>query len=248
MRRNCVTQAKPESGERLVEELTSFVIVADTPNPRMRSYGPPSLLNIHNHKLIDLQIKEISKYFGNYEILLCTGFESEKITRYIKSKHGDKNIRTVENQNYTETNSCETLRLALNNTNNNNIFILDGNLLFDGKVFLNTNCKNNKSYTLFEQNNSTLEVGININENGYAEYIGFGAMNFWAEILYLNETSIINSFSKHLANVSSKRKFIFEIINNLISSRVNLVAVENYTAVYKIQGVKYYHRIKGEKT
>lgn len=243
MRRNCITQTKNKPSNNSDESLTSFIIIADSPNPRMRSYGPISLLSINNTKLIDIQIKEILKYFNNYEIILCTGFESDKITRYIKAKYKGVNIRTVENQYYEDTNSCETLRLALNNINNDNIFILDGNLIFDGKIFLN---KEKKSYTLFETDNHTLEVGININENGYTEHVGFGASNYWTEVLYMNDRNVINAFSKHLSSGNFKKKFIFEALNSLINNKVNIVALKNEKSVYKIQGVKYYHEIKGK--
>lgn len=243
MRRNCITQTKNKPSDNNNEDLTSFIIIADSPNPRMRSYGPISLLNINNTKLIDLQIKEISKYFKNYEIILCTGFESDKIARYIKNKHKDVNIRTVENQNYENTNSCETLRLALNNINNDSIFIIDGNLIFDGKILLK---EIKKSYVLFENNNDTLEVGINVNENGYTEHVGFGASSYWSEILFINEQSVINTFSKHLSTGCFKKKFIFEALNTLINNKVNILALKNNKSVYKIQGVKYYHEIKGK--
>ena len=142
MRRNCITSTKNTlPDEKILDVFTTFIIIADSPNARMRSYGPTSLLNVGNKKLIDIQVLEIIKYFSNYEIILCTGFESDKINRYIKSRYKNINIRTVENQNYDTTNSCETLRLALNNITNDNIFILDGNLIFDGKVFINDHKK-----------------------------------------------------------------------------------------------------------
>ena len=245
MRRNCITSTKNTlPDEKILDVFTTFIIIADSPNARMRSYGPTSLLNVGNKKLIDIQVLEIIKYFSNYEIILCTGFESDKINRYIKSRYKNINIRTVENQNYDTTNSCETLRLALNNITNDNIFILDGNLIFDGKVFINDH---KKSYILFETDNASLEVGMNINENGNTEHVGFGAINYWSEIIYLNEPPIINAFTKHLMNSNFKRKFIFEAINSIVNSRINITAVKNENSVYKIQGVKYYHNIKGFK-
>ena len=136
------------------------------------------------------------------------------------------------------------MRLALNNINNDKVFILDGNLIFDGKVFTQDI---KKSYMLFEEKNKTLEVGININEQGYTEHIGFGANNYWSEILYLHESNLINNFCKCISNGNFKKKFLFEAINALIGNRAKIVAVENKNSVYKIQGVKYYHEIKGEK-
>ena len=245
MRRDCIVKPKVNTEDPvLVQEKKSFIIIADSPNLRMKSYGPTSLLNIQSNKLIDIQIKEISKNFNNYEIILCTGYESDRITRYIKQKHKNLNIRTVENQNYENTNSCESLRLALNNLNNNNVFIMDGNLIFDGKILLN---KIKKSYILFETNNKTLEVGVNVNRNGYAEHIGFGASKYWSEIIYLHESNVINNLSRFLSNDKYKKRFVFEAINAIINSRVSITAIENKKSVYKIQGVKYYHEIKGLK-
>ena len=110
-----------------VEDLVTFIIIADSPLHRMKSYGPVSLIQINKEKLIDYQIKSIKKSYKNYEIILCLGFESMKVEKYIRVKHKNINIRIVENQTYNQTNSCESLRIALNNTQNNKIFIIDLN-------------------------------------------------------------------------------------------------------------------------
>lgn len=247
MRRNCITKTKNDQTDRgdQASRLITFIIIADTPNTRMRSYGPTSLLSIKNAKLLDLQIKEIVQAFPTYEIILCTGFESDKVSRYIKSKYNEINIRIVENQDYENTNSCESLRLALNNTSNDAVFIVDGNIIFNSSTFKHN--EENKSYILFEENNPTLDIGININEKGCAEYIGFGASKCWSEICFLNKDIYLNSLIRHLSQNNFKKKFVFEAINAIINSKSEIKAIENQKQVYKIQNIKNYHNIKGEK-
>ena len=248
MRRNCITKTKNESKSSDKSEddcLITFIIIADRPNARMRSYGPTSLLSIKNVKLLDLQIVEILKAFPKYEIILCTGFESDKVSRYIKSKYQNINIRIVENQDYENTNSCESLRLALNNTSNNSVFIVDGNVIFNSDTFKYGDY--NKSCILFEEENPTLDIGININEKGCAEYIGFGASKRWSEICFLNKDTYLNSLIRHLSQNNFKKKFMFEAINAIINNKSEIKAVQNEKKVYKIQNIKNYHNIKGFK-
>ena len=111
------------------DELITFVLIADSPIYRMKSYGPASLMPINNYKLIDYQINSIKKSCKNYEIILCLGYETNKVFRYVKNNHKNSNVRIIENQNYTNTNSCESLRLSLNNTLNDKIFIIDGSII-----------------------------------------------------------------------------------------------------------------------
>ena len=101
-----------------ISDFVTFIILCDIPGYRMKSYGPSCLLQIGNHRLIDLQLKNIQSLFENYEIILCIGFDAELTIKYIRQKHNDQNIRIIENQLYEKYNSCESLRLSLNNTNN----------------------------------------------------------------------------------------------------------------------------------
>ena len=134
MKKNqCVTKAKKQKTEKC-KELVSCILLADLPGYRMKSYGPTSLLPVKKARLIDHQIKAIRNAFEKIEIIICTGFESEKINKYIRTTYSDINVRVVENQLFTQTNSCESLRLALNNINNKNLFIIDGSLLFTNKA------------------------------------------------------------------------------------------------------------------
>ena len=124
MRQQCVTSVKKSRKNLQNKDFISVVLLCDSPGYRMKSYGPIPLITINNQRLIDIQISIIESAFPNCEIILCLGFDAEKIYKYIRSKHSDKNIRIVENQLYDISNSCESLRLSLNNIYNEKNFYI----------------------------------------------------------------------------------------------------------------------------
>ena len=79
-------------------DLVTIILICDTPGYRMKSYGPPPLITIRGKKIIDHQIEAISQRIKNFEIILCVGFDSDKVAKYIRQSHVGLNIRIVENQ------------------------------------------------------------------------------------------------------------------------------------------------------
>ena len=105
------------------------MILAENHGYRMKSHGPISLFKIGGKTLLEHQIEVIKSCFLNYEIVICTGFESSKLSNFIRSNIKD-NIRIVENQIHNNTNCCESIRLCLNNITNSRVFIQQSNVLF----------------------------------------------------------------------------------------------------------------------
>lgn len=235
-----IAQAKKD-----FSNLISVVLLCDNPGYRMKSYGPVSLIDITNkQKLIDIQIEAINTIFKNCEIILCVGFGCDKICKYVKAKCGT-NIRIVENQIYTETNSCESLRLCLNNINNDKVIICDGGLLLDHSTMelidTNSSCVLLESYP-----NQTLEIGVNTNKD-CACFFSFGAKYIWSEIFFLNGKDIIDSLRRIVSQKHNKNKFVFEAINELINMRYKIKTIDNTKPLHKISSIKTYHNIKGAK-
>lgn len=225
------------------EELVTIILLCDLPGYRMKSYGPTSLVNINNKYLIDFQIDAIKKSFSNYEIIICVGFDGEKINKYIRTKYQDCNIRIVENQIFHLCNSCEGVRIALNNTLNNKILILDGSLLISKKTLcsidLNSSCVFTEKYP-----SDNLEIGVNVNENNKAQHFSFGAYKTWSEILFLYGLEYVEHMRKFLSHQDSKKKFIFEAMNDLLKNKYDINCVENKYPIHKINNIKTYHHIK----
>lgn len=233
---------KAKKTDIINQELYTFIIIADTPGYRMKSYGPTSLITLNKNKLIDIQIEAISKSFSNYEIILCCGQDIDKVYRHIKNNYYDRNIRIVENQIYNNSNSCESVRLSINNTMNDKIYILDGNLLIYSDLFNN---KIKESYVYVEENPcENLEVGININENDFVEHFSYGASRVWSEIAYMADKSTIECFKKIINNIDFKNKFIFEALNELIKTKQDMNYVVNTSPVKKINNIKTYHNVR----
>jgi NDP-sugar pyrophosphorylase family protein len=224
-------------------DLISVVVLCDLPGYRMKSYGPTSLVHINNKCLIDIQIDAIKKSFPNHEIILCVGFDAEKISKHIRSKYRTGNIRLVENQLFNSCNSCEGVRLAINNTLNDKILILDGSLLINKKNLLLI--ETDKTCALIEKHPSeNLEIGINVNNENKAQHFSFGAYKTWSELVYVNGIDVIDSLRKFLNNTESKKKFIFEAMNELLRNKYDIVCVENKFPIHKINNIKTYHNIK----
>lgn len=224
-------------------DLITVIVLCDLPGYRMKSYGPTSLVNINNKCLIDLQIDAIKKTFEKYEIILCVGFDGEKICKYVRNKYKNINIRIVENQLFNSCNSCEGARIAINNTLNSKILICDGSLLINKKSLALLDI--NKTCALVEKLPSeNLEIGINTNHDSKAQHFSFGAYKTWSEIIYLDGLETIETLRKFLNNSESKKKFVFEAANDLLKNKYEITCIENKYPIYKINNIKTYHTLR----
>jgi len=224
--------------------LVTVILLCDNPGYRMKSYGPASLISFKNKRLIDLQIDAIKKVFSNYEIIVCAGFDADKVCKYIKQKYKNSNIRIVENQIFSSSNSCESARLSLNNTNNDRILICDGSLYFTHQTLEQINLNESSVFTeICKQDN--LEVGVNVNEHGIIEHFSFGANHTWSEICFLQNHESIESLRRILTSFD-KSKFVFEALNDLIQTKHTLKRIINEYSLHKINNLKIYHQLKEE--
>jgi NDP-sugar pyrophosphorylase family protein len=238
----CITSPKAKKDYKPRNDLISIILLCDSPGYRMKSYGPTSLITIANNRLIDIQIDAISKAFKFYEIILCVGFDAEKISKYVRNKYSNINIRIVENQLYNDSNSCESARLALNNTINDQILICDGNLLINSETLSLIN--DSASTVIIESDPCVnLEVGVNLDEKNEAQHFSFGASNIWSEIVYLDNQEIIETLRRIICGTDYKSKFMFEALNELIKTKHKLKCVKNEHSIKKINNVKTYHAI-----
>ena len=160
----------------------------------------------------------------------------------MKTNYANDNIRIVENQLSNNSNTCESIRLAINNTNNDKIYIIDGKLLIYPELFKN---RLDNTFIYIEDNPcENLEVGININENNTVEHFSYGASKIWSEILYLGEKNTIENFRKIISTIDFKNKFMFEALNELIKSKKDIDYVVNLSPLKKVNNIKTYHAVK----
>jgi hypothetical protein len=145
---------------------------------------------------------------------------------------------------YLNSNDCESVRLCLNNTTNSRVLICNGELL------LTSNCLHsldlNRSHIVVEKKNSpNLEIGVTVNQDGFAENFCYGVDLKWSEIVFLQSSEIIESLRKIISTPDYKTKFIFEALNELgRMTKYKLKVVENLVPTVKIDNVKTYHQIR----
>ena len=227
-----------DSSHHKKTDFVSVVLFSENHGYRMKSYGPVPLIKIDGKSLIETQINAIKSTFSNFEIILCSGFETERTVNFIKEKFNNINIRVVENQVHYNSNCCESARLCINNTMNNKI------LFCGGGVLLTPTCLNlidlNTSMVVYQNQNddSNFEVGVVHHENRL-EGMSIGVKNqYWIELLYLSDQKTIQYLYSILSNPEYKNRFIFEAINELPNRHTILVKKNQNNPIIKVNSLR----------
>ena len=187
---------------------------------RMKSYGCKSLLNIKNKKLIDIQIDYINQSLPNNEIILITGFDSERLMN-----HSPDNIIKIENEKYYENNVIRSISMGLRAIkDNDHVLILFGDVLLN-KATLDL-IDYNESSIIISDHMSDNEVGCNINAKGNLEYMMFDLPNKWGHIIYLTSKEL-TLFKKIVWSKYKDKKFCFEVINEILNHNGKFKCIVN---------------------
>lgn len=192
---------------------------------RMKNYGAVQLTKFNGAFLIDHQVKALKSRFKNLKIIFSCGFESSRIWKHLKQKHKDVDISLVENQLYRTTNSCESIRLALMNTDCKNVFISSSANFFEKKHLDQLSFSDT---SIFCQNapNNKADIKVYKNNNRFAK-LDFGVGDLcWTEMLYLDGQKSVNDFYSIIDCEEYKNKFLFEAINKL-TSKCRIKTYEN---------------------
>jgi len=192
------------------EKLIHVIITAAGIGRRMKSYGCKSLLDIKNTKLIDRQIKIIENTIDKYEIILITGFDSDRLMN-----NSPDNIIKIENEKYYENNVARSISIGLRAIKNNDcVLILFGDVLLNEDALKLIDIQ--ESSIIISNYMSDNEVGCNINNKGYLEYMMFDLQNKWGHIIYVTGKELA-LLKKNIWSKNSEKKFCFEIINDVIN-------------------------------
>lgn len=188
----------------------TFVLLSGSVPYGMKSFGPHPLFKLENSTLLDIQIDIINKTFVNCEIILVTGYLADKVIK----KRPD-NVRIIENQLYETTNECEQMRLAINNTNNENIIFISGNMLFNEKTL--SVIDRNKSCLVYETSNqiSREEIGLSVTNNIVTSMSYAIDENKWCNIAYFNN-KILEKIKYLTSEKRNRKMFMFEIIDSIL--------------------------------
>lgn len=196
--------------EELKDILVHVIIPSAGIGRRMKSYGCKSLLNIKDKRLIDIQLEHINNRFPNNEVILVTGFDSERLMN-----HSPKDIIKIENEKYYENNVIRSIDIGLRATKDNDyILILFGDVLFNESTLEHVEFI--ESSLVLSNSMSDNEVGCNIGDKGYLEYMMFDLPNKWGHIVYFTGKELY-LLKKLIFNKQNDKKFCFEILNEIVN-------------------------------
>lgn len=196
------------------EPPVQVIILAAGAGARTRSYEPRCLLKYNNLTLLDRQISSIQKRFVKCEISIVGGIEGNRIIKKI-----GKNARYIENQVFDDSNSGESLRIAINNSLMDNIVFLHGDLIFDENIFnyidTNSSCILTDSSGKIEEK----EIGVTVDINENASILSYDLPVKWCQIAYFNQVEMSILRKMLLRNdIEFRHLLTFEILNKLIES------------------------------
>lgn len=228
------TVAKSSVGE---EKPLSVIIPVAGIGHRMKSYGPKCLLSVDGrYTILDNIIRLVRNTYENCEIIVCVGFEADKVISSL-----DKDIRVVENQMYTHTNTVESLRLALNNKIHDDVLIIYGDLVFNSKTIQNTSEK--ESYAIVDSGNNfdKNDVGLTIVDESITSF-AYGLDVKWAQIVFLTGREL-KLFHRYCSDRSKSKLYAFEILNMVLRNGGKIKSYEPANMKIKeIDSVKDLHK------
>ena len=238
-----ITSPRVGQGFKKRTELISIILFSENHGYRMKSYGPIPLIQIGGQSLLERQINSIKSSFNNFEIILCSGFETEKTVSFIKDNFDSIKIRVVENQVHYNSNCCESARLCMNNTTNTKLLFCGGGVLFTPSHLGIIDVDVSTVIYQNQQNDSNFEVGIVHNDN-HLEGLSIGVKDqYWTEMLYLNGEKSIKSLYSILSNPEYKKRFIFEAVNELLNKNEISVKQNKNKPIVKVNNIKNLKRM-----
>lgn len=239
-----VTSAKTNGSRSRRDEKVTFIFLAENYGYRMKSYGPVPLINLGDKTLLEHQIHAIEATFIDFEIILCSGFETQKVYQFVQANFAPSvPIRIVENQVYYHSNCCEGLRLCMNNTRNDRIIVCGGGVLLTIPYLRSLNIKKSSIPYQKSSKESSFDIGIISNDDRLENLALAVKDNVWTDLLYLNGETLIRSFYNTISKPELKTKFLFEAINAWRGRRQLFLSENTDEQIVKVDNIKTFKRI-----
>jgi choline kinase len=200
---------------------------------RMKSYGPKCLLKIsENHSIISRLIDNINTVFSKEEIIVCVGFEADRVMQNLPAS-----VRVVENQKYEDTNTTESLRLSLNNSVSDSVLIIHGDLVFNPVTI---QCFDRTQSSVIVDSIGQIrddETGVTI-VNEEAMFFAYGLSCKWGQIAYFVGKEL-NLLKKVCSDRNKSKMYTFEILNEIIQLGGRFKSIEpRNMKIYEVDGLK----------
>lgn len=213
--------------KKMETDKKTIIIIASNPGYRMKSFGPKCLLKDKKGvSILEHQISTLKTFYPDCEIIIVSGFESDKICRLRPSY-----TRVVENQLFETLNDVEDIRLAFNNIMSNNATIIYGDIFFSQNVL---NYLKHDSCILVDSSERMLptDVGCTIVDNQLTIMSLSLEENKWAKIVSLSgkEFKLLKQFVNDREN---SKLFLFEALN-FVCEKGGIIKAERISPNHKL--------------
>jgi len=197
----------------------SVIIPCAGHNKKKGIYGAKSLIQLSNNEyLLERQIRLVKQQYGNPEIIVVTGFQSDKIIPILPKK-----VKVAENESYENTSVVRSIDIGLKVASYEDVVIIYGDTIFNSFGLP----KVEKNSTIIIDSQGQMkddEIGLNMIDKR-AVYFSYGFRPKWANILYISKDDI-GEFRKLISAKESKKLFTFEILNKMIDMGYYIQCIE----------------------
>lgn len=171
---------------------------------RTRGQGPCPLFSIGEKTLLDYQIESLKPL--KCDVLTVLGFSSNKVFAKVQS-----DFYYIENEQFDTTTSAESLRLALKETDENEVLVIDGNCLFNRRTI---KLDYSESFVLYGKRK---KGKLSITHNDYLENISYGLMNSWNGISFF-KGEVLAALRQRLEE--KRGLLLYEYINSICNRNI----------------------------
>lgn len=205
------TRRTPTANEKL-----TIIIPAAGSASKLRYQCIKCLIPLKDGKtILERQIQQILAVYPNADIIVCTGFQADKVRNTIRRKYP---VRFVYNPKYDETNVSYSIALALNAALNGSVLIIYSDLVFNGAAIANINHGGSSKLIISKDQFPTDNIGVDTDDNKTASSFSFLVEDKWAQIVYLKglEYELLEKIAFNYD--SSQNWFGYELLNHIIES------------------------------
>lgn len=188
----------------------NILILASEITRGMKSIGPKCLLKLNTHlSILDYQIQQAKTTFKNPNIIVLTGFESERVRKHLENYHPDASV--VCDTSYASSNQTSAVLTALHSLENlTNLLVIGSGILFKHYPKI----KSNDQCILFYLDKTKDNFNIGSFNKSNTQYLFYGLPNSWSECVFLNHNAI--KFISKLDKEIFGQLYLFETINKLL--------------------------------
>ncbi len=189
-------------------EKYTIIIPAAGKGTRMITYGPKPLIKLNTGNVLDRQIAMIDKVVNVFDVIMVTGFQSDKVI----NKAPDY-VTSVVNEDYENNNVVASIGLGLERVKTDKVIIIYGDLVFNEQML---QAPMSHESMLLMGNMKKDEVGCVV-ENRYVQQMCYDLPDKWAQIMFLTDNEL-EMMCDLTHEPRSRNMFGFEAINYIINN------------------------------